>query len=411
MNRSISLLLGCLIIAGAIGLFLIVGSRSESPPREREERALLVYAESFQKKNHTSNISLLGRIEARNRVQLQAPIDTHVRRVPVVEGERVARGASLLQLDLREIELDLAENDALIDEVAIEQESVENNRANDLTRLDNLRQQMEIAQANFVRDQELLREDVISQSVEEQSKKALLQAQLDVENLRKALQNYDTQQAQLAARANRLTIAARQKRLARERAQIDAPFDGRVIAVNVAAGDWVTRGEPLIELYDTDSFRLLVFVPINYLSQVTQAQSITGVMDDAGAPVTLSVLAQKPEADNSGVVLYFDLDGDEWLLGKTYPIMLQMPTTKKMIAAPKDAFYADLYVYRINDEDRTERIDCVREGVTRVDREIRLLLDCPALQSSDRIIVNKIVNLFDGALVSIVDSASVSQAR
>ena len=203
-----------------------------------------------------------GRIESPFRVDIGAQVVGTVIRVPVAQGETVAAGQTL-------IELDAAEAHALVRqaEAAVIQAESRLRQLREL-QLPVASQSLRQAQANyanaraqFERNRKLFDSGFIGQSVLDESQRNLDVAQTQVDTARKQVDTAGPQGSDYA-----LAVAAREQanaglQAARARlayTRIVAPATGTLIARNVEHGDVVQPGKTLMVLAPTGETQIVV---------------------------------------------------------------------------------------------------------------------------------------------------------
>ncbi|TMW13761.1 efflux RND transporter periplasmic adaptor subunit [Alloalcanivorax gelatiniphagus] len=70
---------------------------------------------------------------------------------------------------------------------------------------------------------------------------------------------------------------------------VDAPFDGEVVGRNVNPYQWVSAGEPMLELSSVVRFEIEVVVPAAWLTRVKEGSALTFVADATGQTVAAKV--------------------------------------------------------------------------------------------------------------------------
>lgn len=163
-------------------------------------------------------ISLIGNLAPKESVELRSEIEGRVLALEFDEGERVEAGKVLVRLDAGKLEAEVAEAEA----------------------------RHELARQDFERGRTLLERGTIS------------------------VQQFDQFRATLDA--TRATLRLAQERLAD--AVVRAPFAGQVGERLVSPGQYVSRGELLSTLTQTDPLEVELHVPERYLGQVAAGQRI-----------------------------------------------------------------------------------------------------------------------------------------
>jgi len=217
-----------------------------------------------------------GRIESPFRVDLGAQVVGTVTRVPVAQGESVAAGQTL-------IELDSAEAHALVRqaEAAVVQAEGRLRQLKEL-QLPVAAQSLRQAQANFAnarsqfeRNRKLFEAGFIGQSVLDDSQRNLEVAQTQVDTARKQVdaarpQGSDYALASAALEQAQAGLQAARARLAYTR--VVAPVTGTLIARNVEHGDVVQPGRALMVLAPAGETQIVVQIDERNLGMVRLGQ-------------------------------------------------------------------------------------------------------------------------------------------
>ena len=180
-------------------------------------------------------------LEAENHAEIRARTTGVVRRILREEGDRVAAGDILLEIDGDEAALRVRQA-----EVQLEKAKSEHDRASSMREM------------GMLSDQE-----------------------------------FETQTQELHLREAELDLA----RLERSYTRIDAPFDGRVVRRHVDLGANVSPGASLVDVMDVTPLLALVHVPANRMGFVTEGQAVRITLDSTGAELEGRVRLVSPIVD------------------------------------------------------------------------------------------------------------------
>jgi membrane fusion protein, multidrug efflux system len=164
------------------------------------------------------SLSLTATITPNETVEIKSETDGIVLETRFAEGERVAKGHVLVQLDDSKLAAAVKESEAIL----------------------------KLSQANHERTKQLFQDKLISQ------------------------QDYDQAAATFAVNQAGLELKRRQLQDAR----ITAPFSGIVGARQISPGQVISRSLPLTWLVDLDTVKVEVEVPEKYLRQLSLGQSM-----------------------------------------------------------------------------------------------------------------------------------------
>jgi membrane fusion protein (multidrug efflux system) len=195
------------------------GAPVAEPVRAPAAGAVSVVASSIIPQDFIDRFTALGTARATESIQVTARISSVISRIAFTEGQDVAAGQLLVELDSREIRADLAMAEASLQQ----------------------------SRSQFERSRQLGDTRVISQSQLEE-----LEARMKMD------------EAQVQAARARL-----------DHAFVRAPFSGTVGLRRVSLGDLVGPDTMITTLDDTRTIRLEFTVPENFLSQLEMGMSIS----------------------------------------------------------------------------------------------------------------------------------------
>ncbi|MCG9029726.1 efflux RND transporter periplasmic adaptor subunit [Laribacter hongkongensis] len=203
----------------------------------------------------TDSLPLSGPLAALNATVVSAEVEGMVRQVFVREGERVAAGTVLAEIDPQDARWQ-------IDEKAAE--------------LAARRARLELAGKKLERQRQLAQEGFISPLALD-----------ELENDYRVSQTQIDAQAALLARARKTLGDTR----------VRAPFAGVITARQIDPGQSVNRHAPLFSLADLSTLEVSARVPARDIARVAIGQPARLVLDGGQQPFTASVVRINPVAD------------------------------------------------------------------------------------------------------------------
>ncbi|RMG38131.1 MAG: HlyD family secretion protein, partial [Gammaproteobacteria bacterium] len=262
-----------LLVLAAVMLIaaLLVATRPRPEPLAPKERAWLVSVETVRLGRLAPHATLYGRLESRWSSRLTAGVAADVLEVPVIEGDRVARGDLLVKLDPRDSELRLAQREAEVQDAQARLKAEATRFETDQKSLKRERRLLQLLQAEVNRLKDLVRKQVGAQSALDNARQAVERQAVTVAAREQAIADHPARKAQLEAALQKAIAARDQARLELERCTVKAPFDGRVATVAVAPGRRTRVGDALVTVYDTRHMLLRALIPDRYLGRVRQA--------------------------------------------------------------------------------------------------------------------------------------------
>ena len=401
-----------ILTLGVGGFVALWASKPQLTPLEAQQRAWIVSVETVAPGPLAPMLRLYGRVESPNVAQLSAALNADVTAVRVLEGEQVRKGDLLITLDDRDYQLLIRQREAEVQEIRSLLESETLRHENDISSLKQEQQLLELSRRAVKRAEDLAERNVGSRSNLDDTREEEARQLITVQRRKLAIREYDSRIAQLGARLARAEALRDLAQLDMQRARIVAPFDGRVTKVEVATGDRVQPGGPLIGLYDTTKVEIRAQIPTRHLRQVRDTLA-GGEHLRAEAEVDGQVISAELDRLSAEVVrgsggvdgLFVVAEGNDWLqLGRTIELLLDLPQQANAVAVPLEAVYGTDIVYRLA-EDRMHALKVERLGeLFTPELGNRLLVRSPELESGDQIIVTQLPNAIDGLRVRVAET-------
>lgn len=260
---------------------------------------------------------LLGTLEW-DRIAVQAEAAEPVVAIAVKEGDRVAAGQLLLQLDPRRADAQLAQAEAELKRAQAAQAELQHGARSEtlaaaraeLNRADAARSD---AQRERDRAAELRRQGLVAQAELDRRDTALKSSRADVAAANaRVLELSNGTRAEQLDQADAAVAAARARadelRLTRARLDVHAPQAGRVDALPYKLGDQPARGATVVSLLGGDAPYARLFVPAPRRTVLQQGQSLQVRVNGIEQPYTAVIRAVRSEA---AFTPYYALSGDD----------------------------------------------------------------------------------------------------
>jgi HlyD family secretion protein len=213
--------------------------------------------------------------------ELAAEVEAEVTAIPVREGDRIRKGAPLIELNGREVQSELEQARA---ELADAEESVRLLRqggtavqVNELkAQADNARRERDLGAKQVAENERLVAKGAVARVELEQSRARLAKAASDLAVLEQKLsQPFDSDAMKRAAARVEAAKAALELASYHDRAAtVVAPMDGVVYSIAVHSGDHVHRGDIVARVGEVGRIRVRVFVDEPDLGRVQAAQPV-----------------------------------------------------------------------------------------------------------------------------------------
>ena len=248
MNVKTAVLFILLVALGAGGYYWYQqanGTGTETGTAAPMDFAIPVEAAIVKQDTLVRNIVAVGSLLANEEVILRPEFEGKVVKIHFREGEKVSKGDLLVSLDDSIYKAELKQADA----------------------------RLVLSEANIKRISSLRKKGLSNQQEE------------------------DTAVSELAV--NKASQVLARTRL--EKMVIHAPFDGTIGLRSISEGDYLTRGQDIVTLIDSNPIKLEFRIPEIYLSEVGIGQTVTVSVDAfRGETFTGEVYAIAPEVDVTG---------------------------------------------------------------------------------------------------------------
>ncbi|MDX9758575.1 MAG: efflux RND transporter periplasmic adaptor subunit [Bacteroidota bacterium] len=211
--------------------------------RPAGDAAVLAEAWLVRPEPHTVRIRATGDLLPREEVEIKAPVAGNVRAIRFREGQRVATGALLVEIDDR----------------------------------------------NWVAQKKGLEARLLSAESELHRKKKLLAVNgVSVEEVEQSTAEVDGLKAQIEALAVTIDLAA-----------VRAPFAGRLGMRNFSTGAWLTQGSVITRLVQTDGMKVNFTIPAQYAAAVATGQAVTVISSNGRDTAMARVYAVDPRISST----------------------------------------------------------------------------------------------------------------
>ena len=345
-------------VLASLPVFMATAALAQQPP------APVVQIAYVSETEVSPTVAVPGTIYSRNDIQVTAGVAGQLTMV-AEPGTQLQAGQTIASIDKRPLLLQRAEQEVLFERAEINIRQLNSQ----------LRRQRELQDSNLVSEFEL-EQTVANRDL------ALADAKL----IKVRLRQIDDQI---------------------RRADVRAPFSGVVISRAHRAGEDVARGEILAQMTDIRNMEVRAYVPLKHLPRTVVGESIDVFATDTQFAGNIRSLVPTGDIRSQTFEARIDLPleaSGHWTVGQLVSVGIPIRTGKQTLAIPRDALVLrqdGSYVFRINDENKAERI-AVNVGDSSGD----LIGVSGSLAPGDRVAVRGAENLTEGADVKIMVSLS-----
>lgn len=345
-------------VLASLPVFIATAALAQQPP------APVVQIAYVSETEVVPTVAVPGTIYSRNDVQVTAGVAGQLTTV-AEPGTRLQAGQSVARIDKEPLLLQRAEQEVLLERAEINIRQLNSQ----------LRRQRELQDSNLVSEYEL-------EQTEANRDLALADAKL----IKVRLRQIDDQI---------------------RRADVRAPFSGVVTSRAHRAGEDVARGEILAQMTDIRNMEVRAYVPLKHLPRTVVGESTDVFATDTQFTGNIRSLVPTGDIRSQTFEARIDLPleaSGHWTVGQLVSVSIPIRSGEHTLAIPRDALVLrqdGSYVFRINDENKAERI-----AVSIGDSSGDLIAVSGSLAQGDRVAVRGAENLREGAEVKIM----VSQA-
>jgi multidrug efflux pump subunit AcrA (membrane-fusion protein) len=402
-----------IIVIAAAGYYGMMLSKQEKPKVQKPEKIWQVHTVPVIFQNISPEITLYGRVETPRKARLKAAIVADVKEASVLEGTVVEAGQALVILDDTDLQIVLSQRRAELAEIdaLISSEKIRVKR--DKSLLNNEMVLLKLAENAVTRAQKLEKSKLASQANLDESQADKQRQILTIERLQYDITEYPARFAGLVARQSRAKALLKQAEVDLSRSIIRAPFSGRIAKLDIAIGDRVRVGDPLLMLYDSANLEVRAQIPGRYIAavrhQLEQGLTPSAIAELHGKSITFELVRLSGEIrqDSGGVDGLFQLTTrmSSLALGTFVELKLQLTQESVVAAIPFNALYELDRVYRLSDG-HLEAIKIERIGEYQTESgKKQLLIRSEQLAESDIIVSTQLPNAITGLRVEPIQAS------
>ncbi|MCP5277460.1 MAG: biotin/lipoyl-binding protein [Thiobacillus sp.] len=418
MNMK-KVLLPLLLLALGIGGFMALKATRPKPPvAQAQEPVWRVKAVPVRVETASPVLNLNGKVESPDETQAAAPGVGRVLVVRVREGQAVAKGQLLLELDPRDFlpRVEQARGQVRELEAAIASEHLRHQA--DLDQLAQERRLQDFAAADVDRFERLQKENFYSQAAVEQSRSNLSRQQISVRGRELAIADHKARLAQLQARLVQANASLDQADLAYQRSRVVAPFPGHVAQVAVAAGDQVNTGQALVKMYPSAGLEVRAKLPAplqdEFLATLRQGEHAQAYARMGDAVLSFRLARVAGAADARGLDGFFVLARGAAVLrvGELVSLNVVRAPLVGVVSVPYGALFGGNRVYRIEgDRLNAVNVEVLGEAASnevvsgepaQAGQPARLLVRAAALKDGERLLATHLPNAVTGLKVEVI---------
>ncbi|MBE9537679.1 MAG: biotin/lipoyl-binding protein [Proteobacteria bacterium] len=404
-NRILAgLIAACLVSTGTL-----MATAPKHDPNVIEEKNWPVTRAVTQARTLSPELHLFGRVETPRHAKLSAAIAAEVTQLLTSEGQRVSAGQILVSLDRSEEELLLQQRSADLADSEAQLQLVLRDIETDKEVLQHMQNLHALTISKAGRLQTLNSKNLIATERLEDTQQEVARQGIQLARQQAQVDNNPQRVSQAQAAVDRNLARLENQRINVQRADIRAPFDGRISRLLVSPGDRVQPGQVLISLYDSNALQIRVPVPSSAVGKMKQAlrdgSTINAKINGHKIKATLQQLASEVSRGKSGVDALFSVadENGNLELGRAVELAITMPAIEDVIALPLQSVYGNKRVFLIEDQ-RLSSIEVSPIG-QRINSqgELEILVRRGALESGVAILASNLPKASTGLKVEVIN--------
>ncbi len=267
----------------ALTLFGCSSDEKEESKKANRELALPVQVGRVIFKDVVDEVRTVGNLVAEQRVVITSEVDGKVKQIPVEEGDSVKKGQLLTQIDSRQYKLEIERLRA--DRISAQKDlekAQKGLRPEDKEKLEAKvkadQSSLDLAQKEFHRIEQLVRDGVVSQSNLDEANDRVLRANETLRSSQAELNAGSSSREEdiLKAKSN-LESVSKKLALAElnlSKTRIEAPFDGVIISKRIEVGAYAGSGSAVIEMISSSRLKVVVEIPQRYRGKLNKLSEI-----------------------------------------------------------------------------------------------------------------------------------------
>ncbi|WP_196161566.1 efflux RND transporter periplasmic adaptor subunit [Reinekea sp. G2M2-21] len=316
-----------------------------------------------QSGQYAPQLQLYGQLRSKQQVRINSPASAEVLKVLVNEGDVVAEGDPLVELDTRSLRRQVDQLQARRQDISARRQAEAQQHENNVAALVVEESLVDIARRSVARLTDLKAKNLASASDLENAERTLQNQLLSWQNRKLAIARYQTTDQQFQAQLAELDSQIDQATEQLQDATVTAPFAATVSQVEIQQRANVQAGQSLMTLVDAQQQELIAWVSANALPANVSLNQLQGQLETEQGLVPVSLLYADPAANAGSLRLFFAAEqADASLtLNRYYRIWVDLPT-QQAFAVPESSVYSNQYLYQLQDNQlQRVQVDVVGE--------------------------------------------------
>ena len=403
------------VLFGAFkGMNQLIATRPDVPKRPVQEKSYAVETSTVQQGDYAPLISVYGQTQAGREVDLRALVGGEIVEVhpDLKAGGKVERGDTLVVIDRFDYEGAVTEARANLAEAQAALVENEGRVALEKANLVRAGEQLEFAQRDLERAEELLGRGAATERTVDDRKLIVSQRQQSVERSENTLALEEAKVVQQKATVERLEWRLENAQRQLENTVLTAPFDAIVRSSAAEPGRLISVNDAIVSLYDSSEFEVRLTLSDNQYGRLLEdSGTVVGrpvdVIWNLGDqpvtyPATVTRIGADVASDRGGVDLIARIDASGAAVplrpGAFVEVAVPDRTYANSFRIPETAYYGQGTVYVVEDNRLQARL------VNALAIDDGFILVRGDLNSGETLLVTRIPEAGEGLLVGDVNA-------
>ena len=300
--------------------------------------------------NFDEFIIVQGAVQPLKTIQLDAIVGGYVTQKLVEGGTKVAKGEIILRLENQQLKLNFLQSETeanrLVNDLQNTRQRLKVEKFTLRKTLSELEFLMEQAKDAYERNTKLIKDNVISESDFQKSKREyeryVNQRGIEIES-----QKYQEESSNLQIKQLEGTLQSTQRnvdlwRETLENLVVKAPVSGLLSSIDVEVGSNINQGQNIGQIDDLEGFKMRSDIDEHYISRIFPG--LRGSFEFNGKSHEIEIIKVYPEVKNGrfSVDLTFTGQSPEGIRrGQSSPVRLELGKAEKAILVPVGGFFSD----------------------------------------------------------------------
>jgi multidrug resistance efflux pump len=258
-GRAVIVIFMAMIIA-----MLLIKFKPKEKRIESENKGHLVEVISIKPEIVTMNVEAYGTVKAREDMKLVAEVNGRVEYISEFfdEGCFVKKGTLILRIDQREFKINVKMAEANLKQLEAKIENLNQETLNLKENIAIAKNNLEISEKEYSRFQKLARQNIVSKTNMEKTKRVCLKDLSSLKELENQLKLMPARKKMLGAQKILKEASYDRALLELAKTEITTPFDGRVIEKNIMTGEYVRNSQYIGRIYKNGLFDIDINLPV-----------------------------------------------------------------------------------------------------------------------------------------------------